>query len=161
MTIGPVGFRLGGDAMAMRRAWGWLAVGLVAAGLAASPGCSKANNKRLPVYPAKGEVWVNGKPAAGVFIYLWPDGIAAGKDAYCPHGQSDDSGRFTLSTYESNDGAPAGNYRVTAEWPVRYNPISAQWEGDKLKGRFTDNQASKLSVTIQAGPNEIPTIKLD
>src|SRR5262245_27314495 len=147
--------------MAVRRVWGWLLVGAAAAGLAALPGCSSKPNKRLPVYPAGGEVWVNGKPAAGVFIYLWPEGIPTGKDAYCPHGQTDDSGRFTLSTYDSNDGAPAGNYRVTAEWPARFNPLSNQWEGDKFKGRYGDNQKSKLSATIQAGPNEIPTIKLE
>src|SRR5262245_47855051 len=93
----------------------------VAVGLPA--GCAK-KSKRLPVYPASGQVLVNGKPAAGVFVYLWPASIESGLDAYCPHAQTDESGRFTLATYDTGDGAPAGTYTVTAEWPVRFNAIS-------------------------------------
>ncbi len=128
----------------------------VAAGLA--PGCGKKSN-RLPVFPAKGQVLVGGKPAKGVFVYLWP-ASAEGTDAYCPNGQTDDAGNFTLSTYDPGDGAPAGDYKITAEWPARFNVITNRWEGDKLKGKFTDSKNSAFSVTIKKEPNELPPISL-
>lgn len=135
-----------------------LLVALTAVATGAAPGCGAKSN-RLPVYPTSGQVLVGGKPVKGVFVYLWP-ASAEGIDAYCPNGQSDESGNFTLSTYDTGDGAPAGEYKVTAEWPVRFNAISNRWEGDKLKGRFTDPKASQITVTIRKGPNELPVIKL-
>jgi hypothetical protein len=132
---------------------------LVAAAAGAAPGCAKKGN-RLPVYPARGQVLVGGKPAKGVFVYLWP-ASTAGVDAYCPTGQTDENGTFTLSTYDPGDGAPEGEYAVTADWPVRFNPISNRWEGDQLKGRFADPKGSKVRATISPGPNELPPIRLD
>ena len=113
----------------------------------------------MPVFPAKGQLLVDGKAAKGAFVYLWPDGIGD-MDAYCPNGQTDDNGAFVLSTYDSDDGAPAGEYAVTVEWPERYNVISGRWEGDKLKGRFSDPKASKLRRTIEKKPNELAPIEL-
>jgi hypothetical protein len=130
----------------------------VAGLLALSPGCGKKDN-RLDVHPARGQVLVGEKPAKGVHVSLWPVS-AEGRDAYCPHGETDENGNFTLSTYETGDGAPAGDYKVTAEWPVKFNAISNRWEGDKLRGKFTKQQSSQIQVTIRPGPNELPPIKL-
>src|SRR5262245_52833652 len=128
----------------MRRQYTTTAVRLTLAAVVALvalnvPGCAKKNGRRLPVYPVKGQVLVGGKPAKGVFVYLWPASIGEGLDAYCPNGQTDDDGNFTLSTYDQNDGAPAGEYKVTAEWPARFNALTNRWEGDKLKGKYADH----------------------
>jgi hypothetical protein len=130
----------------------------VIAAVLAAPGCSKKTN-RLPVYPVKGQVLVGEKPAKGVRVYLWPSS-PGGRDAYCPQGETDEGGYFSLSTYDPGDGAPAGDYKITAEWPVRFNTISNRWEGDKLKGRFRDHGTSPLTATVRPEPNELPVIKL-
>ncbi len=55
----------------------------------------------------------------------------------------------------------AGEYDVTIEWPVRYNLISNRWEGDKLKGRYSDPKAPKFRrITIEEGSNDLAPFKL-
>ena len=142
---------------------GWLWTrGLALLGLLALmgtvPSCAK-KSRHLPVFPAKGQLIVDGKAAKGAFVYLWPDGIGD-MDAYCPNGQTEENGDFVLSTYDAKDGAPAGEYAVTVEWPERFNPISNRWEGDKLKGRFSDPKTSKIRRTIAKKPNELAPIEL-
>ena len=77
--------------------------------------CGRSN--RLPVYPVKGTVLVDGKPAKGVQLSFWPENGAADVGAYSPQAETDENGAFVLSTYEPGDGAPAGKYSVTARWP--------------------------------------------
>lgn len=79
-------------------------------------GCGGSNN---PVAPVKGVVTLNGKPVADMVITFTPvpgktasvgDANAPGKSAT---GNTDAEGKFTLSTYERNDGALVGEHKVT------------------------------------------------
>ena len=46
--------------------------------------------------------------------------------------------------------ALGGEYTVTVEWPEKHNIISGQWEGDRLKGRYSDPQKSTLKRRVEA-----------
>lgn len=64
---------------------------------------------KLATVPVEGIVMLNGKPAEGVTIAMHH---SEGKVA--PRGTSDKSGKFSITTYGNNDGAPEGSYKVTA-----------------------------------------------
>lgn len=123
--------------------------------------CKKSDG-RLKVYPTKGQILIHGNPEKDVLIYLWPSGTRDKQlHAYCPNGQTDENGNFTLSTYDSNDGAPEGDYTVTLEWPIRFNTLTNQWEGDRLKGAYSNQASSQLQAKIEAKPNELPIIRVE
>src|SRR5437870_3824723 len=75
--------------------------------------CAKRNDRRT-CYPVKGRVLVKGKPASGALVVFYP----ADRGAKSPSasGTADEEGWFSLSTYESDDGAPAGDYEVGITW---------------------------------------------
>jgi hypothetical protein len=81
-------------------------------GMTAVLGCGSNAPKgpeKLSTTPVDGVVTLNGKPAAEVSISLHH---SEGKVA--PRGISDKDGKFTISTYGKDDGAPEGKYKVTA-----------------------------------------------
>src|SRR5688572_10824093 len=87
------------------------------------PACRKSD--RPETFPVKGKVVVDGKPAKGATVTFHPR--EASDRPYIPTAQTDDNGEFSLATFETGDGAPAGEYDVTVIWHVRYNPISTLW----------------------------------
>jgi hypothetical protein len=135
--------------------------GLFAAGLAAVvvalAGCGKRD--WLETYPVTGKVLVDGKPAKGAMVSFHPK-TQVGNKSYVPSAQADDNGEFSLATYMTGDGAPAGEYDVTVVWPVRFNPISTLWEGDKLSGRYASREKSTLRVTVEKQPQQLPPFDL-
>jgi hypothetical protein len=110
-----------------------------------------------PPYRATGRVLVNGKPAAGIDLYFFHDGDW-GENTATPHGFTDKEGRFKLSTYFHEDGAPAGHYFVRATWPAyrRGKDIGP----DKFADKYANPDTSGIEVEITSGVNELPLIEL-
>src|SRR5437773_1893607 len=75
------------------------------------PACNRPNPGR-PVFPVRGQVLLDGKPLAGVVIVFHPT-TEWGFDEGRPRAETGADGRFTVSTYGTGDGAPAGDYKVT------------------------------------------------
>jgi hypothetical protein len=119
---------------------------------------------RKPVFPANGQVLYDGKPIPHALVTLHPLD-PADKDAARPHGKVDKDGNFVLTTYDANDGAPAGEYAVTVEWWLT-SATARTPEGDsppptnRLPARYARPETSKLRVRIEEGGNQIPLIKL-
>jgi hypothetical protein len=110
-----------------------------------------------PPYPTTGQILVNGKPAEGarlVFHHLgdW------GNKSIVPQAMTKEDGRFTLTTYQMGDGAPAGEYRVVVEWPAyrRGRNIGP----DRLQGKFANPDSSGLTAHVEKGKNELPALDL-
>jgi hypothetical protein len=104
---------------------------------------------------------VQGKPAKELFVYFRP------VDETDPHpiiafGQVDEKGRFTLSTYVADDGAPAGDYAVTFEWPLQGGPTKEDFQGpDRLKGRWPPlNREASINVPFGPRFRKDPRIRL-
>jgi hypothetical protein len=121
-------------------------------------GCGKKNGW-LDTYQVKGVVQVDGKPAAQVHISMHPKKVSDERPFVCS-AQSDEKGEFVMSTFVTGDGVPAGEYDVTFTWPLRKNPISTLWEGDKLKGRYADKAKAVHQVTIEKKAQELEPFKL-
>jgi hypothetical protein len=121
------------------------------------PGCAKQG--WLDTYPVKGTILVDGRPAKEVVVSFHPK-EDTGNRPYLPSGRTNERGEFVLSTFAEGDGAPACEYDVTIEWPVRYNPISTLWEGDKLNGRYSNQTKPAATVTIEKKRQELAPFEL-
>ena len=65
-----------------------------------------------------------------------------------------ENGAFEISTYESGDGVPAGDYALTFMWGDM-DLISASYGGsDKLNGRYSDAEASEHKFTIPGSDDD-------
>jgi hypothetical protein len=127
-------------------------------------GCSKTEEGRIPVYPVSGKVTVNGQSAAGarvVFYGATPDLTGPGTPA--PAGTTDENGEFRLRSYDPEDGAPAGEFKVTVDWPEPIPPNVDQEmyrPKDRLQGRYSNPDKSGLRITVPEGGGELPPIEL-
>lgn len=132
---------------------------VIAGWLTALLGCHPGSD-RPPVYPASGTILINGEPPIGALLSLHPsgeppDGLANAR----PYAKVSDDGKFRLSTFEPDDGAPAGHYYVTLFWPP--DPDSDAPQGDRLQGRLSNSRDSELRITIDVGDNDLGMLSLD
>lgn len=120
----------------------------------------------IPTHPVTGQVTVNGVPASGAIVRLYPKTSQPGaKYPLMPSGKTDGAGVFQLTTYEDADGAPVGSYVLTVEWPdPEWRPPAGGMPPpppDRMKGRFADPEQSKIEVRIVEGENVLPPIVLE
>jgi len=80
-------------------------------------GCG-GGSKHPRVYPVKGQLFVQGKPAAGARLTLSPaenPDPALWKMGF-PQAMVQPDGSFAFTSYAEGDGAPAGKYKLIATW---------------------------------------------
>jgi len=123
--------------------------------------CAEEGPVRKETYPVTGEVYVDGQPAADVAVTC---NDVKGLDTEMPttsSGVTDQNGRFQISTYESSDGVPPGEYTLTFMWGQR-NLMTMSYGGpDKLNGRYSDPKASEVRFTVESGkPADLGQIQL-
>jgi hypothetical protein len=107
-------------------------------------GC-RQHPERRKVYPARGAVFYNGKPAAGAVVRLH----ASQSASILALGLVRPDGSFALTTYESGDGAPAGRNRVSVSW--RRQGLEEDQTGPALiPQRYFSPESSGLEVEIKA-----------
>ena len=130
--------------------------------LAGIAGCGSSQDpNRLRVFPAKGQITFPGKPVGGAFVVLHPK-AATGSEVVRPRGNVSEDGTFSLTTYDANDGAPAGEYKVTVE----LHNLVKRANGDVSLGpnivpkQYGNPKTSPLTVRIAEGENSLPSIIL-
>jgi hypothetical protein len=117
--------------------------------------------EKLSTTPVDGIVILNGKPAAEVSISLHH---SEGKVA--PRGMSDKDGKFSISTYGKDDGAPIGKYKVTAAKNMTKEispgvlapPPPGGFKSD-IPAKYESVNSTDISVEIKAG--EKNSLKID
>jgi hypothetical protein len=130
-------------------------------GTLAMAGCGAAHES---VFPVKGELYYQGKPAAGAVVFFHPVNAKtanAGNPASdpTPTGRVRDDGSFELTTHSTNDGAPPGQYRVGVVW------TRAKGGGDDVENllplKFMDPHKSGLPIIdVRAEPNVVPAFRI-
>lgn len=139
--------------------------------LLASAGCgSDEGAGRLAVHPASGKVTFKGAAASGVLVVLHPaEGSSAAQTGVLPSATTDKDGSFQLTTYEQNDGAPAGAYIATIQWyqsaltatPGRPAPPAGFARPvDRLRGKYKSPDKSPWQMTIIEGKNVLQPIEI-
>jgi hypothetical protein len=119
----------------------------------ANSSCSRTDaTDREPVFPVRGKVLVQGQPADNALVIFHPQ-ESSDAEMIRPNGRAQADGSFTVGTYETGDGAPAGEYLVTITWP---EPVTGNQDPDlapdRLQGRYADPVRSKLRAKV--GPEE-------
>jgi hypothetical protein len=99
---------------------------------------------------------VNDQPAPGAMLVLHPVGGAY--DAEHPTATVGPDGSFELTTYVGKDGAPPGDYVVTAQWYASSNKDAPGPWPNVLPGKYARPESSDLRVQIAAAPNELQPI---
>lgn len=109
-------------------------------------GCGRGGAGTIPV---KGVVTLKGQPLPDAVVSFYP---TQGRPA---NGQTNAQGEFSLSTFQSSDGALPGNYTVGITEPVEMPP-----EGDysipepkppRFAVKYTDPKQSGFTAEVKAG----------
>jgi hypothetical protein len=148
--LGPWIKRLGGVSLGL----GALTI------LSTAAGCGGQTSNRIAVHPVEGKVEVSGEPAAGAFLVFHP--TSAQPDLPRPTAKVERDGSFRLTTFESADGAPAGEYAVTIEWRKLVKDVG----GEVLAGpnvvptAYARPDRTPWKAEISSGPNDLGTVRI-
>ena len=126
-------------------------------------GCGSA--PPTPVHPVRGQVLFEGQPIPSALVVLHPVNPSAGKEVPPPRAKVESDGSFTLGTFESRDGAPAGDYIVTVSWWQSGATGKGGRQDDAppsnhLPARYSKVSTSDLRAHVEAGDNQLPVIRL-
>ncbi|MFN5101913.1 MAG: hypothetical protein ACK5GJ_03880 [Planctomycetota bacterium] len=136
---------------------------LLVLSLVVSAGCGDSINQKT--YPVTGEVRLDGKPFKGLTVVLRPVDKTNFKRQEIPQGITDENGKYTIYTYVSNDGAPAGDYKVGI---ALMQPVDEEG-GDQVKRdpnqplfppKSADPETSGLKATVDKKSTVLPTFDL-
>jgi hypothetical protein len=111
------------------------------------PGCGTKGPKPVPV---SGTVMIDGKPLAGGFIRVVPDG---GRSS---GGTIGTDGRFTLGCFTKDDGCIPGTHKVEVSGFADVSETQRKWLAPR---KYASAGASGLTVTID-GPTDALRIDL-
>jgi hypothetical protein len=115
----------------------------VAAVCLLSCSCGDKMPDRKPTFPVTGKVQVDGQPAAQLSLTCHDVKGVAPLHPTVSSAITDPDGKFAVSTYQSGDGVPEGEYVLTFVWG-KFDLISKSYGGaDRLKGRYRDPEAGK------------------
>ncbi len=144
---------------APRRPAAWTRLPWIALACLALGACQKsALDDRLPTYPVKGQVLVDGQPAAQLKVKAYRVGGLDKANPALPQAITDDQGNFTLFTYNVGDGIPTGQYALTFVWG---QANGSRYSGpDKLAGRYADPQNPLKTVQVADKPIDLGQIQL-
>ena len=139
---------------------------LLALALSAA-GCGQSDPSLKPVYPVHGSLFVKGKPAKGAVVMFHPLPLEAGKPtALTSRGTASDDGSFRLTTYNTDDGAPEGEYAVTIYWPRKRSGKGSEdadaldLPPDQLGLRYIDPSTSAIRIQIKAPETRLEPFQL-
>jgi hypothetical protein len=118
-------------------------------------GCG-GRSDRVPVYPVRGKVIFSAPAAANAMVVFHPVGNPDPK-VHRPFATLNKDGSFELSTYDSKDGAPEGEYAVTLTWELPGKSGDDDDSGpDLLRNTvYSDPAKTPLKATIKPGRNEL------
>lgn len=133
-----------------------VALACLSLAVAAFPGCGKGE-RRLPTYKASGQLLAaDGKAVAGALLVLHP--VDSNSVAPRPRATTDGEGRFQLTTYDTGDGAPEGQFIVTVEQWFRDDPNEAPT--NHLPPDLGKPDSSGIRISIAKSENTLEPIRL-
>jgi hypothetical protein len=139
-----------------RTATGCLAIAIGCSGFGILAGCQKRAHTVAPVatYPVHGTLMINGAPAPGAMVKF----MAEKHGGRAPTAIVRADGGFSASYYDTEDGAPAGEYKLLVVW--MQTPPGGGLARDILGGRFLDPARPVATVRVREAENLLPPIEL-
>src|SRR5262245_47289206 len=138
-----------------------LLASLVALSCLVPAGCGgRQRADRVPVFKTAGKISFRNQPVDGAFLVLHPK-AAPMADVPRPTAHVKADGSFEATTFDTADGAPAGEYVVTIEWH-KLVKVGGEWTPgpNLLPPKYGNPATSDLVVKIAEGKNELPAIVL-
>jgi hypothetical protein len=137
---------------------------LLAAIAILSLSCSKKEEPfRKPTFPVIGKVTVDGSvPSSSIQVHCYSTGTIDTEHPTFSQTETKPDGTFEISTYQSGDGVPVGDYVLTFIWQ-EFNMFNRTYAGpDKLNNRYSDPKTSEIKLTVKEGgaPTDLGEIKL-
>jgi hypothetical protein len=124
-------------------------------------GCGPKGPARKSTVKVTGVVLVEGAPPSSS-IQIQCHNVA-GIEQQMPtlsQAMTNHGGVFELSTYETGDGAPPGDYIITMKWQT-FNTMSMTYSGeDRLNGRYSDPATSTFKFTVKDQPLDLGELQL-
>lgn len=123
----------------------------------ASSGCGGDSEKKLKTYPVQGTVkFSDGSPLGRGMIFFEGERLQS-------KGALNADGTFKLSTYATDDGAPAGNYKIyilDANEPHQGEGYGAPGPS-LIDKKFTSMETSGLTREVKEGTNKFDDIVVE
>ena len=130
-------------------------------------GCGPSDPKLKPVYPVRGSVFVNDKPAVGAVVMFHPLPLGSGStQSLTSRGTVGPDGTFRLTTYNTDDGAPEGEYAVAVYWPGKRtgkgeaDEDSSDLPPDRLGLRYNNPATSPVKARVTAPETQLDRFDL-
>lgn len=119
---------------------------------------SGCGEKWAEVFPVAGSVKFDGQAPVGAQIVLHPV-TPPGPDAVAPTGRVKSDGSFQITSYQSGDGAPPGDYVATIQW------FQIDKDGNVgpnvIPKEYAAPTTSPIKVTVNAGgPTQLEPITI-
>jgi hypothetical protein len=131
---------------------------VLVAAAAAVGGCNRET--RVPVFPVTGKVTFQGKAPAGAQVVLVPvNGASAGATGVAPTAIVQSDGTFSVTSYEPEDGAPAGDYVATIQW-YKVNKDIGGPGPNVIPKQYATAATSPVKVSVNAGPTALQPITI-
>lgn len=122
-------------------------------------GCSR-DDGRVPVYPVKGKVTLAKEIPEGALVVFYPI-QEGGEGELRPSAKVRSDGSFSLTTYDAEDGAPAGEYTGTLQWNKLVKKGRDYVAGpDAIRKDYTGRQTSPWKIKVTDGPNELAPLAI-
>lgn len=111
-----------------------------------------AGGKLTEVVSVSGTVTVDGKPTAGINLYLHDK-----SNKRLRQSRTDEKGKYCWSTHVLCDGLEPGKYKVT----FRHIPVERDYDGneavdDLFKSRYSNARKSEYTLDVTAGAPAAP-----
>jgi hypothetical protein len=148
--------------------WAVIATGLCCLILASSCGGPKIPEiqGKLPVFPVKGSVQMDGKPLSQAELTFYPvQPLPSGASKILPRARTQDDGTFSVTTYSDGDGAPEGSYRVTVTWRGTGTGEDEERRTDDdpnlVPPMYHNPRITKLRAKVEEGENTLPAFEIN
>jgi hypothetical protein len=127
-------------------------------------GCGGTDPNRPPLAKVRGKVTYNGQPVTKGSVIFTPDLGKGGQTGQVAVGQLESDGSFTLTTFDTGDGAILGQHIVTVEArgedintlnkPKADGTIAYVLPKPTVPAKYTNPTSSPLRHTVEAKDNE-------
>jgi hypothetical protein len=113
-------------------------------------------------HPVQGKVIYQNQPLAEAMVVFHPL-ISPTERVPQPIGHTDIEGRFVITTLQSGDGAPAGEYAITIELrePRQIGEEVVRDGPNLLPPKYASPQDTPLRYKVIPGKNEVPEIQVE
>jgi hypothetical protein len=123
-------------------------------------GCGEAAKPWEKVTAVSGTLTFEGKPIGGAEVTLIPT-ASDFPETVRPSGTTSADGSFTLGTYGTADGAPAGEYNASVVWFKVVDSGGSMVRGaNVLPARYANPETSGIKVVVNASESTLAAIDL-